>query len=96
MKGNGNGFGTLFRKLYFMLIPTCGMRTRYIIKHRSLFRHVGKDLFFQPRKFPSDPEMIWLGDNVKVASDVVFINHDVVPAMLTCKFKPLRFNKMGG
>jgi hypothetical protein len=82
MKGSGNGLSTLFRKLYFALLPKSGMRTKYIVKHSYLFRHVGKDLFFQPRKFPSDPELIYIGNNVNVASGVSFINHDIIHVML--------------
>ena len=68
MKGNGNSIGTLLRKLYFSLIPTSGGRSKYIRKHASLFKHVGKDVFFQPRKFPSDPELLSIGNNVKIGA----------------------------
>lgn len=85
MKGNGNGITTLLRKLYFMLIPTSGGRSSYILKHKCLFRHVGDRLFFQPRKFPTDPELISFGDNVMVASDVAFINHDIVNSLISKK-----------
>lgn len=87
MKGNGNGISTLLRKLYFMLIPTSGGRTNYIIKHKRLFKHVGDKLFFQPRNFPSDPELISFGDNVMVASGVSFINHDIVNTLICRKLK---------
>lgn len=85
MKGNGNDIGALLRKLYFMLILTCGRRTNYIVKHKRLFKHVGDNLFFQPRKFPSDPELISFGDNVMVASGVSFINHDIVNTLINRK-----------
>jgi len=87
MKGNGNGISTLLQKLYFMMLPTSGMRTKYILKHKNLFKHVGEQLFFQPRNFPADPERIWFGNNVNVAADVSFICHDISYAML---------NKMDG
>ena len=32
MKGNGNSFGILVRKLIFFCLPTSGLRTRYILK----------------------------------------------------------------
>ena len=96
MKGNGNDFGTLFRKLFFMLLPTCGQRTKYINKHKDLFRHIGKQLFFQPRIFPSDPELISIGDNVMIASSVSFVNHDVVSSMLNKKYNTFNFKPFGG
>lgn len=85
MRGNGNNLRTFWQKLYFMLIPTSGGRSKYIMKHAYLFRHVGKGLFYQPRKFPSDPELISFGDNVNIAAGVVFINHDIVHGLLNKK-----------
>lgn len=41
MKGNGNGWSTLLKKVYFMFIPTNGGRTKFIIKHSHEFKHVG-------------------------------------------------------
>ena len=32
---------------------------------------------WQPRKFPDQPELISIGDNVKVAADVTFVTHDI-------------------
>ena len=96
MQGDGQGFKTLFRKLYFMVLPTSRMRTRYVVKHRELFHHIGRDLFFQPRKFPSDPELISFGDNVKIASNVTFINHDICSSMFNTKYNTLIFKEGGG
>lgn len=56
-------------------------RTRYLIKHK-IFKEVGKNFFFQPRKIPSDPELIKFHDNVVVTSDVVFMTHDITNIML--------------
>lgn len=81
MKGNGNSWSTLLQKLYFKCLPTSGMRTRYIVKHKNNFHSVGEKLFFQPRNYPADPELISIGNNVKIASGVQFINHDVVNSM---------------
>lgn len=86
MKGNGNGFGTLFQKLLFACIPTSGKRTRYIYKHRDQFHHIGEKCFFQIRNFPADPELISFGNNVNVSANVSFINHDVTAQMLNKKY----------
>lgn len=91
MKGDGNSFSTLFQKLYFYMIPTQKGRTKYIMKHKDMFRSVGEDLLFQPRKFPANPEKISIGSNVKIASNVGFINHDVVHHMLNCKYKTTEY-----
>ncbi len=61
-------------------------RTRYLIKNK-IFKEVGKNFFFQPRKIPSDPELIKFHDNVVVTSGVVFMNHDITNIMLNNKGK---------
>lgn len=83
-------------KAFFMLIPTSGGRSRYIYRHKYLFHHVGENLFYQSRKFPSDPEYISFGNNVMVASDVIFINHDITNTMLGRCIKDFNSPDMGG
>lgn len=82
MRGRGNDIVTLAEKLYFMCIPTSGSRSRYLMRHKNRFHHLGTDFFFQPRKLPADPELISIGNNVKIASDVTFVNHDIIDSML--------------
>lgn len=71
----------LLRKLYFYCIPTSKGRQRFLYRHR-VFAGIGKNLFWQPRKLPADPKFIRLHDNVVVAADVTFINHDVLYLLL--------------
>lgn len=96
MKGNGNNLSTFFQKIYFMLLPKCGMRSRYIKKHAYQFRHIGEGIMWQPRQFPSDPELISIGDNVMLASNVSFVNHDIIAAMLNRKFITQDFENSEG
>lgn len=83
---NGNDFKTLFRKLYFTCLPTQEQRSRYIKKHSNLFRHIGEKVVWQPRSFPYQPQYISIGDNVKIASNVSFVNHDIIGWMLKDKY----------
>lgn len=53
-------------------------------------------IFWQPRTFPTDPELISIGENVMLASGVLFINHDIVPAMLNKKYKTRGFQSKRG
>ena len=94
MKKNGNDFLTLFNKLFFSLIPTSKTRTKFIYKQN--FRHVGKDLFWQSRKLPSDPEFISVGNNVNIAAGVQFINHDICAMTLNKMGKNHRFKDFVG
>ena len=74
------------QKLRFMVIPTAVGRIKYIYKHKDRFKHIGKQLFWQSRNFPADPQYISIGDNVRISADVVFINHDTSRNMLNRAF----------
>lgn len=63
------------------LIFDAKKRTKYIVK-KNIFYQVGENFFFQPRKLPSDPKLVKFGNNVSVASDVIFINHDIADQVL--------------
>lgn len=67
----------LAQNTYFYLLPLSSSRKKYILKHQ-VFDACGENLFWQPRKLPSDPKCIRLHNNVVVAADVVFITHDVI------------------
>lgn len=96
MIGNGNNFKTLFQKLYFMMIPTAQGRSNYVKKHEKEFRHVGDQLHWQPRQYPADPEMISIGNNVRLASGVNFNNHDGMWHLLNRKFHTNEFERFKG
>ena len=68
-------------RLRIALIFESKRRTKYIVKH-NVFKSVGENFFFQPRLIPSDPELIKFHNNVTVASNVTFINHDIADLML--------------
>lgn len=79
-KWKKNEMKMMLRKMWFFCLPTSVHRMRYIYKHQ-IFDKCGKNLFFQPRKLPADPKFIRFHDNVVVAADVTFINHDVIYIM---------------
>ena len=66
------------------------------LKHKSLFHHLGDNVKWQPRKFPADPEFISIGDNVKLAANVSFTNHDIIHEMLNDKYGANVFQKHQG
>lgn len=67
----------LLRKMFFFCLPSSTQRVKYIYKHH-VFAECGENLFFQPRKLPADPKFIKFHNNVVVAADVTFVNHDVL------------------
>ena len=74
-------------RCYFMM--NARKRTRYLIK-KKIFRHVGKDFVFFPRKIPQDPQFLSFGDNVVVATDVMFVNHDIIHEMFNADPKEIK------
>lgn len=65
-------------------------RAEYIRKHK-LFGAMGENCYFHPWKMPGDPKLIFIHNNVKIASDVTFINHDISNALLNVKYKTNQF-----
>lgn len=56
-------------------------RTDYL-KKKNIFGSIGEKVMIQSRKVPLYPELIYIGNNVRVASNVSFITHDVTHNML--------------
>lgn len=56
----------------------------------------GGGIFWQPRTYPADPELISIGNNVMLASGVDFVNHDIIPALLNKKYNTKDFARSQG
>lgn len=52
------------------------------IKKNNIFYHMGEGCFYHPRKLPTEPILVSMGDNVWVASGVRFVTHDMSGDML--------------
>ena len=55
-------------------------RANYLRK-RHYFKSIGEHVYLQPWNFGTEPELISFGNNVHVASDVLFINNDITSLM---------------
>lgn len=51
------------------------------LKKKNVFGMMGENCFWHPKTLPSEPELIYLHNNVNVASDVYFCTHDVLHIM---------------
>lgn len=71
-----NSMKYMLIRAFIYLLPSGVIRTKWIKKMR-IFDSVGENFYFCPRKLPADPKLIKFHDNVAVATDVMFINHDV-------------------
>ena len=63
------------------LCPTAIKRASYLKKHDILY-HIGDNSMTMFRKIPLYPKLISMGNNVWIASDVLFVPHDVIHCML--------------
>lgn len=67
--------------LRMMLMKTKAKRTAYL-KSQNIFGSFGEGGAWYAKKLPSEPEQIFIHDNVYVCADVRFITHDVINDML--------------
>ncbi len=71
----------LWRTIRLNLYLNKGKRARYIRK-KNIFAQFGKDSTYALRTIPLFPELISIGDNVRIAAGVTFVTHDMIHAML--------------
>lgn len=51
------------------------------MKKKQYFKSIGEHCYLQPWNFGTEPHLISFGDNVHIASNVTFINHDITGMM---------------
>lgn len=71
------------RKLMLLrlMLAGGGYRRAEYLKKIGLFHCQGEHCFFVPYNYGTEPYLLSFGDNVFVASDVRFVNHDVTAKM---------------
>ena len=74
----------LWHTLRMYMTLSAFKRADYLGKHH-IFRHVGKNCMVMFRKIPLHAKLISFQDNVRVASNVLFVTHDVAFSMLNDK-----------
>lgn len=73
--------------LIFFLMLLSGEQKANLLKKLKYFGSIGDKCYLQPFNYGTEPNLIYMGDNVNIASGVKFVNHDVTYMM---------FNKMCG
>ncbi len=74
-------FKRIWHSLRLLMLSSGVKRTAYL-KKKNVFGAIGDKVMIQSRKVPLYPELIFFGNNVRVASNVTFVTHDVVHNML--------------
>ncbi|WP_044932429.1 acyltransferase [Oribacterium sp. NK2B42] len=77
------------------LCLTGNKRARYLKKHNVLY-HIGDNCMTMFRHIPLYPKLISIGNNVWIASQVDFVNHDVIHRMLNNKYQKNDFQERIG
>ena len=67
--------------LRLLLIRDKKSRESYI-KRKNIFACFGDDSVYVPKKLPSEPENVYIHNNVHISADVRFITHDIINDML--------------
>ena len=69
------------RKMLLMLLHSGGTSRAEYLRKSNLFGLFGQDNYWFPRILPAEPSMIYLHNNVNIATDVYFCDHDVIHHM---------------
>ena len=73
-------------KRYFQILLIIlhgpGYKRGQYLKKKHYFKRIGNHVYLQPYNFGTEPELISIGDNVCIASGVMFVNHDITSFML--------------
>lgn len=65
-------------KLRYFLVCLFGLNKIKWLKKHKVFAELGENVIYQPNKLPNNPQLIKIHDNVKIASNVVFYEHDII------------------
>lgn len=57
-----------------------------VLRRSGLFKNYGSGGYWHPTTIPTHPDLVSIGDNVVVAADVKFFEHDLSQIMLNKKF----------
>lgn len=74
-------FRRLLISIRLAITPGAERRAEYL-RRKKVFRSMGKNCLIMKRKIPLYPELISFGNNVRIASNVSFLTHDVVHEVL--------------
>lgn len=64
-----------------ILLEGDGYKRAEYLKKQKMFGLFGEKIYWYPRNLPSDPEYIYLHNNIKIATGVYFCTHDIMELM---------------
>ena len=67
-----------FMKIRYLFAVIMGKHRITWLRKHNIFRLLGKKTLYQPIRIPNNGQLIKIHDNVKIASNVTFYEHDVI------------------
>lgn len=88
----------LKRYLSILRIFLCrsGYSRAEYLKRKGYFKSIGHHVYLQPWNYGTEPFLISFGDNVFIASNVKFINHDIMNMMFNYMDKEYHYKLRQG
>ena len=83
-----------FRTLRLFLTPNSDKRTAYL-KRKHVFKNIGENCSIMDRVVPLYANLISLGNNVHLASNVKFITHDISHIMMNNLYQEGYYESIG-
>ena len=65
-------------KIRYKIICLLGFNKIKWLKKNKVFYLIGEKVLYQPNFLPNNPQLIKIHNNVKIAADVTFYEHDVI------------------
>lgn len=71
---------TLRRRMILLRLLLCGNGSSRakVLKDSGIFGAIGENCWYEPYKLPSEPQLVSLGNNVNIATDVAILNYDIM------------------
>lgn len=85
----------LMQQIQFCLINNPYKRGDFLRK-KKIFHHVGEKVSYQPKRLPLYGQLISIGDNVVIGSNVSFLTHDGYFAVCNRAYPDQRVNEKVG
>lgn len=71
------------KKIKYLFICLLGKHRVTYLKENRIFGFLGENVLFQPVKLPNCTQRIKIHNNVKIAADVTFYEHDVINSVFS-------------
>ena len=72
----------LFVKKFYFSILSDGFKRANYLRKKNILGEIGDNVYFYSRIFPSDPKLLRLKNNIIIATNLRFVNHDRVDLLL--------------